>query len=76
MKVKDTRAQNNRVMFGDLPIGYAYEDSEGFLCIKTYHGSTQDNCLVYSTDREEWEPGVEGTGTLVTPLKTTLLIER
>ena len=76
MKVKDTRTQGNKVKFAELPIGHAYEDSEGLLCIKIYHESTQDNCLVYDAKGDEWTSSVEGTGTLVLPLKTTLLIER
>lgn len=76
MKVKDTRTQDNKVKFADLPIGHAYEDSEGSLCIKICHGSAQDNCLVYDTKGDEWTSSVEGTGTLVLPLKTPLLIER
>ena len=46
MKVVDNRKKNIKVPFADLPIGQAYFDEDGILCIKT---STYDeeNCICY-----------------------------
>lgn len=74
MTIRDTRAQHNKVNFEDLPIGQVYEDAEGVICIKTYDGETQDNCICCI--RGEWEASTEGVTTKVIPLKTTLVIER
>ena len=74
MTIKDTRAKNNKVNFEDLPIGQAYEDAEGIICIKTWYGDTEDNCISHINGA--WESSTEGMTTKVIPLKTTLLIER
>ena len=74
MTIKDTRAKNNKVDFEDLPIGQVYEDTEGIVCIKTWYGDTEDNCICYIDGK--WESSLEGFTSKVIPLKTTLLIER
>ena len=74
MVIKDTRAKNSQVNFEDLPIGQVYEDGEGFICIKTGSGDIDDNCICYIVNG--WEVNTESMATKVTPLKTTLLIER
>ena len=74
MTIKDTRAKNNVVNFVDLPIGHAYEDKEGVICIKTNTDGCEENCICFI--RGEWEANTEGLTTKVVPLKTTLLIER
>lgn len=77
MKVKDTRTQNDNTMaFANLPIGQAYEDFDGYLCIKVNDEHDKSNCLIYNHDVERWEACFEDTSTKVFPLTTTLLIER
>ena len=74
MIIKDTRAKNNKVSFEDLPVGQVYEDAEGVICIKTFNGETEDNCICHFAGA--WEASTESALTKVIPLKTTLVIER
>jgi hypothetical protein len=75
MKVNDTRVKHNAVvLFKELKVGQAYEDKEGILCIKTHRDDDQDNCICFI--EEQWEPTFEIPDTKVTPLTTTLEIER
>ena len=74
MTIKDTRTTNNKANFADLPIGQVYEDEEGVVCIKTWDGDTEDNCICFYDDK--WWSHIESLTSKVTPLKTTLTIER
>lgn len=75
MKVNDKRVKYEaNAFFGDLPIGQAYEDKDGILCIKTNNTDNEDNCICLVN--EEWEASFESLTTKVIPLVTTLEIER
>ena len=76
MKVVENKHARARVRFADLPIGHAYRDSDGYLCIKTNHDSddTTFNCIVF-LDGSYWEPSGEDMDTLVFPVETTLTTE-
>ena len=74
MIINDTRTKNNKVYFKDLPIGQVYEDADGVICIKISDGGTDDNCIIFV--RGGWERADESATAMVTPLKTTLLIEK
>ena len=72
MKVVDKRKQDLKTM-NELPIGQAYLDSEGILCIKTRE---EDNgycsCLAYVNN--EWKYDEEFHNAKVTPISITLTI--
>lgn len=77
MKVIENKHTRAKVRFADLPIGYAYRDSDGYLCIKTNHDESDcpiSNCIVFLNE-SYWEPSVEGMDTLVTPVEATLTVE-
>lgn len=75
MKVNDKRVKHEaNAFFGDLPIGQAYEDKDGVLCIKTKDTDCEDNCICFVG--EEWEANLESLTARVIPLVTTLEIER
>lgn len=75
MKINDKRAKHEaKEFFGDLSIGQAYEDKEGVLCIKTKDTDNEDNCICFV--HGNWEASLEGLFAKVTPLVTTLEIER
>lgn len=74
MVIKDTREKKNKVNFEDLPVGQVYEDNEGVICIKICNDNCENNCICFFGG--EWEANTEFFTTKVTPLKTTLLIER
>ena len=74
MKVIDKRKQNVMVIVGDLPLGQAYLDRDGVLCIKTRDdGEGYCSCLAYVDDK--WGYDEEYCDTQVTPITTTLTIE-
>lgn len=75
MKVIDNRKQNEAITVNDLSLGQAYFDKDGVLCIKTresYDGYCC--CLAYIND--EWNYETEHYDARVTPITTTLTIER
>lgn len=76
MDVNDKRSKREKVPFADLEVGQAYEDKYGELCIKTAENDlgADINCICFI--RDSWESNLEGLDTLVTPLVTTLEIER
>jgi hypothetical protein len=74
MNVNDKRAKQTSVPFKDLKIGQAYEDRDGFLCIKTHHYADDDNCISFIDGN--WCCSAEESNAKVTPLVTTLEIER
>lgn len=75
MNVNDKRVKNNfKAFFKELSIGKAYEDEDGILCIKTSSSEENDNCICFPAD--EWIAHIEALDALVTPLTTTLEIER
>ena len=75
MKVVDKRTQTEKKTVGELPVGQAYLDRDGILCIKT-RGEVEGycSCLAYLDDK--WEYDEEYGDTQVTPITTTLTIER
>ena len=74
MKVVDKRTQTEKKTVGELPVGQAYLDRDGILCIKT-RGEIEGycSCLVYVDDK--WCYDKEADYTRVTPITTTLTIE-
>ena len=74
MIINDTRAKSNKVIFRELSIGQVYEDAVGLICIKTYNEDTQHNCVTFINGK--WNASIEDTMEEVTPLNTTLTIER
>lgn len=76
MDVNDKRSKREKVPFKDLEVGQAYEDKDGFLCIKTVESDlcADINCICFTDGI--WESNLEGLYTEVTPLVTTLEIER
>lgn len=76
MDVNDKRNKREKVSFRDLEVGQAYEDEAGVLCIKTAENelSADNNCICFI--RGIWKSNFEELYTKVTPLVTTLEIER
>lgn len=75
MNVNDKRVKHEaNVFFEELRIGQAYEDRDGVLCIKTEDVDDASNCICFVG--EEWETSIESLKAIVTPLVTTLEIER
>lgn len=76
MDVIDKRNKQEKIPFKDLEVGQAYEDRYGTLCIKTAENDlgADINCICFVKDA--WESNLEGLDTAVTPLVTTLEIER
>ena len=71
MNVVDKRAIPLTVTFGDLPIGEAFQDDDGDICIKTDIGT-----YMYWTDYE-WMPRYDlEANDLILPLSITYTIER
>lgn len=74
MKVVDKRTQNEMMTVDELPLGQAYLDKDGYLCIKTREAvKGYCSCLVYISDK--WYRGEEIRLTKVTPITTTLTVE-
>jgi hypothetical protein len=74
MKVVDNRKINTVSTFADLPIGQAYYDNNGLLCIKTSEYEENENCIVFETE-DGWHADFESRSTMVRPVRTTLTIE-
>lgn len=77
MKVVDNRKENEMVTVNELPLGQAYLDRDGILCIKTneaIEGHCYCCCLAYVGD--EWRADEEYCDVKVIPVSTTLTIER
>ena len=75
MKVVDNRKNKETKTVNELPLGMAYLDKEGVLCIKTreaYNGYC--GCLAYVND--EWHEDEEYYDVKVDPITTTLTIEK
>lgn len=72
MKVVDNRKKNIKVPFADLPIGEAYFDEDGILCIKT-SAYDDENCIYYKD--EYWNTECQNKNDFVMPVKVTLTIE-
>ncbi len=73
MKVVDKRKDSEMKTVTELPLGQAYLDKEGVLCIKTRESmSGYCSCLAYVDD--EWHEEEEHEFTRVTPITTTLTI--
>ena len=75
MKVVDNRKNKETKTVNELPLGMAYLDKEGVLCIKTreaYNGYC--GCLAYVND--EWHEDEEYYDVKVVPITTTLTIEK
>lgn len=74
MKVVDRKRQNEMKAVTELPLGMAYRDKEGVLCIKTREAqSGYCGCLAYVDD--EWHEDEEHEYTRVLPITTTLTVE-
>ena len=75
MKIVDNRKNREMKTISELPLGMAYLDKEGVLCIKTRdEDDGYCSCLAYVDD--EWRYDEEYFDTKVTPITTTLTIER
>ena len=75
MKVVDKREQGEMKTVDELALGQVYLDNDGYLCIKTRESvEGYCSCLAYVDD--EWHYGQEYKLTRVTPISTTLTIER
>ena len=74
MKVIDNSKVKAAVAFADLPVGQAYYDLNGLLCIKTSPYDEGENCIVYK-ECEGWHADYESKSTIVRPVRTTLTIE-
>lgn len=74
MRVVDNSKIKATSTFADLPIGQAYYDMNGLLCIKTSDYEENENCIVYK-EGEGWHADYEMSSTVVRPIRTTLTIE-
>ena len=74
MKVVDNSKIKATSTFAELPIGQAYYDMNGLLCIKTSEYEENENCIVYENDKG-WHADYESRSTIVRPVRTTLTIE-
>jgi hypothetical protein len=73
MKVVDNRKNKEMKTVGELPLGMAYLDKDGILCVKTGDdGEGYCCCLAYVND--EWQCDEEYFDVKVTPITTTLTI--
>lgn len=75
MKVIDKRKNNEMKTVDELPVGQAYLDKDGVLCIKTREAvDGYCSCLAYVDD--EWHYDEEQMYTRVVLITTTLTIEK
>lgn len=74
MKVVDKRKQNKTMTVNELPLGAAYLDRDGILCIKT-RDSIGGYCCCLAYVDDEWRYDEEYLDVEVTPISTTLAIE-
>lgn len=71
MKLTDNRKNNNKnITYADIPIGTCFEDSEGFICIKT---NSCGGCLYY-TWANGWDYAEQELDERVTILDSNLII--
>lgn len=74
MKVVDNRKNKEMKTVDELPLGMAYLDRDGILCIKTRESlDGYCSCLAYVD--EEWRYDEEYASVEVIPITTTLTIE-
>lgn len=76
MKVIDNRKQNEAITLNDLPLGQTYLDGDGILCIKTAEASLDGCCCCLAYVNDEWDYIEEYSDVKVTPIATTLTIEK
>ena len=74
MVVVDKRKTNEAKIVDELPLGMAYYDRDGYLCIKTRE-SVEGYCSCLAYVDGEWCYDEEQMHTRVTPITTTLTIE-
>ena len=74
MKVIDKRKINEMKTVDELPLGMAYLDKDGVLCIKTRE-SIEGYCCCLAYVDGEWHYDEEQKFTRVTPITTTLAVE-
>ena len=73
MNVIDKRAIPLTVTFGDLPIGEAFQDDDGDICIKTDIGTA----MLWYEEKCVWIPcHCHSEDELIIPLEITYAIER
>ena len=70
MKLVDNRKTKKVLTFADLPIGACFEDSAGFICIKT---NSCGGCLFYSP-LNGWDCAEQELDERVTLLDSTITI--
>ena len=70
MKLVDNRKTKKVLTFADLPIGACFEDSAGFICIKT---NSCGGCLFYSP-LNGWDCTEQELDEKVTVLNSTITI--
>ena len=75
MKVVDKRMQNEMKTVEELPLGQAYLDRDGVLCIKTREPIEEYCCCLAYVD-DEWRYDEEYKLVKVTPILTTLTIDK
>ena len=76
MKVIENKHEKINLCFADLPIGHAYRDIDGYLCIKTNHDENDcsvPNCIALVG--VHWAPYAERMEALVTPVEATLTVD-
>ena len=78
MKLVNYNSNNERVSFKELKLGDVYFDQGYRVCIKTAYTSMEDedcgSCLFWNEDGEFWEEGNELLENLITPVKSTLIL--
>ena len=75
MRVIENKNERAKLTFADLPIGYAYRDKEGALCIKTDHDDLEVHYNHIMYNNGGWEPHIEAMDTIVLPVEATLTVE-
>lgn len=71
MKLTDNRKNNTKgLTYADIPIGACFEDSAGFICIKT---NSCGGCLFYSP-LNGWDCAEQELDEKVTVLDSTITI--
>ena len=70
MELVDNRKTKKVLTFADLPIGACFEDSAGFICIKT---NSCGGCIFY-TSENYWDSAEQELDERVTVLNSTITI--
>lgn len=71
MKLMDNRKNNTKgLTYADIPIGACFEDSTGYICIKT---NSSGGCLFY-TSVNGWDCAEQELDETVTVLNSTITI--